>query len=66
MAVIYSSSLGRLCLLPVCVRITVFVGYWHLSVGYSHVVVYHPYMCANKFVNLTCPISLAFNFKCYS
>ena len=36
-----------------------------ICIGYLYVVVYYPYMCANKFVNLSCPIHLAFNFKCY-
>ena len=36
-----------------------------ICVCYLYVVLYYPYMCANKFVNLSCPIRLAFNFKCY-
>ena len=36
-----------------------------ICVGYLYVVLYYPYMCANKFVNLSCPIRLEINFKCY-
>ena len=36
-----------------------------IRVGYLYVVLYYPYMCANKFVNLSCPIRLEINFKCY-
>ena len=31
LAVTYASSLGRLCLSPVCIRITVSIGYWHFN-----------------------------------